>query len=189
MLLLPCRYWPAAMVSNKMTDLDTTSADQDHMDEEKRRPSSLRRRAAARLAAVQTLFQIKSSGKSAADVVPSFKSHFLPALLVDFEVTRMDEEHYTRLVFTATTDADSIDEQIRPLLKEGWTLERLDEVERSVLRAAYVELRDTPHIPAKAVIKEFTAIADSCAGDSDFINAVLDRFARNLRTVEMSAKN
>ena len=99
----------------------------------------------------------------------------------------MDEEHYTRLVFTASTDAAGIDDELRPLLKEGWTLERIDEVERSVLRAAFVELRDMPHIPAKAVITEFTAIADSCAGDSDFINALLDRLARRLRPVEMPA--
>jgi len=170
-----------------MTDLKTTSADPENSDQEQRRPGSLRRRTASRIAAVQTLFQITSSGRSAAEAVPLFKSHFLPALLAEFEVTRMDEEHYTRLVFTASADAAEIDDELRPLLKEGWTLERIDEVERSVLRAAFVELRDMPHIPAKAVITEFTAIADSCAGDSDFINAVLDRLARRLRPVEMPA--
>ncbi|XDZ67000.1 transcription antitermination protein NusB [Alphaproteobacteria bacterium LSUCC0684] len=171
-----------------MTDINTINDEGDDQDKQQRRPGSLRRRAAARLAAVQTLFQIWASGKPATDVVPSFRSHFLPALLDEFEVNRMDEDHYTRLVFTAASDAGSIDEMIRPLLKEGWTLERMDEVERSVLRAAFVELRDTPHIPAKAVITEFTAIADSCACDSDFINALLDRLARTLRGAEMTGK-
>jgi len=157
-------------------------------DTEKRRPGSLRRRSAARLAAVQTLFQAWASGKPVTDVVPSFGTHFLPTLLEEFEVTRLDQDHYTQLVFTVASDADMIDTVIRPLLKQGWSLERLDEVERSVLRAAFIELRDMLHIPAKVVITEFTAIADSCAGDSDFINAMLDRLARSLRPDDFTAR-
>ena len=155
--------------------------------EEKRRPKSVRRRSASRLAAVQTLFQSKNSQVPVSDVVPQFQEHFLPELLVDFEIDRIDTEHYTTLVFHATDRSDEIDARISPLLKDSWTIERMGSVERAVIGAAMIELSETPHVPARAVITEYTAIADSCGGDSDFVNAILDRLARQFRTEEMAA--
>ena len=110
-------------------------------------------------------------------------------MLKEFEITSIDEGHYTKIVFGASNDAAEIDQAIASLLKDDWTIERLGEVERSVIRAAYIEFRDTPNIPARTVITEYTAIADSCGGDSNFVNAILDRFSRNYRVVEMSERN
>ena len=156
-------------------------------DQEKRRPKSVRRRSASRLAAVQSLFQSKSSKISVTEIVPQFQEHFLPELLVEFEIDRIDLEHYTTLVFHATDRSDEIDAAISPLLKDSWTVERLGLVERAAIGAAMIELSETPHVPARAVITEYTAIAESCGGDSDFVNAILDRLARQFRVEEMSA--
>ncbi len=155
--------------------------------QEKRRPKSVRRRSASRLAAVQTLFQSKNSNIPVTEIVPQFQDHFLPELLVDFEIDRIDSEHYTTLVFHATDRKDEIDASIAPFLKDSWTVERMGSVERAVIGAAMIELSETPHVPARAVITEYTAIADSCGGDSDFVNAILDRLARQFRIEEMSA--
>lgn len=155
-------------------------------EQDKRRPKSVRRRSASRLAAVQTLFQSKSSNISVTDIVPQFQDHFLPELLKEFEIDRIDTEHYTTLVFNATDRGAEIDEAITPLLKDSWTVERLGLVERAAIGAAMIELSETPHVPARAVITEYTAIADSCGGDSDFVNAILDKLARRFRVVEMS---
>ena len=155
-------------------------------EQDKRRPKSVRRRSASRLAAVQTLFQSKSSNISVTDIVPQFQDHFLPDLLKEFEIDRIDTEHYTTLVFNATDRGAEIDDAITPLLKDSWTVERLGLVERAAIGAAMIELSETPHVPARAVITEYTAIADSCGGDSDFVNAILDKLARRFRVVEMS---
>ena len=151
-----------------------------------KRPVSVRRRSASRLAAVQTLFQAWASGRPAAEVVPSFQERFLPALLEDFGIDRMDEEHYAGVVSKAVDQAAEIDKAIEPLLKDGWTLGRLGEVERSSLRAAFVELQSMPHVPARTVAGEYTAIAEACGGDHAFVNALLDRLARDLREEEMA---
>ena len=95
------------------------------------------------LAAVQTLFQCWASKKDPTQIVPEFKAHFLPQLLQEFEIASIDDGHYTKIVFGATKDADEIDQAIAPLLKDDWTIERLGEVERSVIRAAFIEFRDT----------------------------------------------
>ena len=155
-------------------------------EQDKRRPKSVRRRSASRLAAVQTLFQSKSSNISVTEIVPQFQDHFLPELLKEFEIDRIDTEHYTTLVFNATDRGAEIDDAITPLLKDSWTVERLGLVERAAIGAAMIELSETPHVPARAVITEYTAIADSCGGDSDFVNAILDKLARRFRVVEMS---
>ena len=154
--------------------------------DEKRRPKSVRRRSASRLAAVQTIFQAKNSQLPVTDIVPQYQDHFLPELLIDFEIDRIDNDHYTTLVFHAADRDDEINAAIAPLLRDDWTVERLGIVERSVIGAAMIELTETPHVPARAVITEYTAIADSCGGDSDFINAILDRLARQMRVDEMS---
>jgi len=155
-------------------------------EQDKRRPKSVRRRSVSRLAAIQTLFQSKSSNISITDIVPQFQDHFLPELLKEFEIDRIDTEHYTTLVFNATDRGAEIDDAITPLLKDSWTVERLGLVERAAIGAAMIELSETPHVPARAVITEYTAIADSCGGDSDFVNAILDKLARRFRVVEMS---
>ena len=153
---------------------------------EAKRPKSVRRRTACRLAAVQTLFQSWASKKIVADIVPSFKEHFLPTLLEEFSINTIDDEHYTKLVFGAAHYAEEIDQAVAPLLRSDWTIDRLGEVERSVIRAAFIEFRDAEHIPAKAVITEYTAIADSCGGDGNFVNAILDKLARQLRPDQMA---
>ena len=154
---------------------------------EERRPLSVRRRSASRLAAVQTLFQVWASERPATEVVPSFRNHFLPTLLTDFDIDRIDEDHYTSVVFTVLDRREDIDAMIMPLLKDGWTMDRLSEVDRSALRAACIELQSLAHVPVRTVMNEYTAIAETCGGDYAFVNAVLDRLSRDLRKAEMDA--
>jgi N utilization substance protein B len=118
--------------------------------------------------------------------VPRFKTHFLPDLLKEFDVKTIDDEHYTKLVFGAAHFAEEIDQSIIPLLHSDWTIERLGEVERSTIRAAFIELRDIQDIPTKTIITEYTNIADSCSADSNFVNAILDKLARQVRPGEMT---
>ncbi len=82
--------------------------------DEDKRPKSLRRRAASRLAAVQTLFQCWASQKDPTAIVPQFKDHFLPELLKEFDIASIDDGHYTNLVFGAYQEAEQIDAEIAP---------------------------------------------------------------------------
>ena len=154
-------------------------------DQEKLRPTSVRRRSAARLAAVQTLYQAWASEQDLSKTRPKFRRNFLPKLLEDFELDRINEDHYTALILNVTDDQSAIDELITPYLKDGWRLDRLNQVDRDVLRAAVVELRDFADTPALTVIAEYGAIANSCGCDSTFITAILDKLAHQLRADQM----
>lgn len=163
-----------------------TETDQDEP-AAKRRPGSVRRRTAARLAAIQVLFQADASKKSLTEVIPRFRQHFLPRLLEEFEIDRLDEDHFTKIVFAASAESGAIDGVISPLLSEGWVIERIGDVDRAALRLAYIELRDTVHVPARAVITEYTALAETCGAESGFVNAILDKLAREMRVAEMQS--
>ena len=181
MLRWPWLPMPETLEQDKMTDTDQAETGKDA----EKRPGSVRRRTAARLAAIQTLFQASASGKPLTDVIPGFREHFLPNLLIEFEIDRLDEDHFTRIVFAASDGGETINAVIAPLLSEGWVIERIGEVDRAVLWLAYIELRDMVHVPVRAVITEYTALAETCGADSGFVNALLDRLARDLRVAEM----
>lgn len=152
---------------------------------EKRRPFAQRQRSATRLAAVQCIYQFLQSGDDPLEKVPGFKRHFLPVLLTDFQIDKIDDEHFNGLVFGVADQMEELLNAIADKLRSGWTVDRLAVTERSVLVCAILELMKMPHVPARVVITEYTAIAESCGSDAGFINAVLDTAANQLRQQEM----
>ena len=149
------------------------------------KPVPVRRRSAARLAAIQVCYQALMSGKSAASITPEFLQHYAPDVIKSFRVKDLDQEHFAALYAGMETDADSLDMTIAACLASGWTLDRLTLVERSLLRAGTLELCQMPHLPARAVVSEYAGLSDAVGGDVGFINAVLDRVAKTARVVEM----
>ena len=150
------------------------------------RPASIRRRTAARQAAVQTLYQQWGSGQGLGDVMEQFQRHYLPDLLEAFELTHLNEAHYTRLIYGVEAARDDIDARITAYLEKGWTLERINQIDKDILRLASVELKDLPDIPARTIIAEYSAIAASWESDTGYITAILDRLAHHFRADELT---
>jgi N utilization substance protein B len=171
-----------------MSDIDS-NADTDVVitEEETLRPPSIRRRAAARIAAIKTLYQHWAGEQDLPQVVASFQTHYLPRLLEDFKLKHLNEQHYTKLIFGVESARAQMDVQITPLLGEGWAIDRLNQIERDILRAAIFELESLPDIPARTVIAEYSAIADCWEIDAGFITAILDKLAHQLRQAEFTA--
>jgi N utilization substance protein B len=169
-----------------MSDIDS-DYDAVITDEETLRPPSIRRRAAARIAAIQTLYQHWAGEQDLPQVVASYQSHYLPRLLEDFKLKHLNEQHYTKLIFGVESARAEMDVQITPLLGEGWSIDRLNQIERDILRAAIFELESLPDIPARTVIAEYSAIADCWEIDAGFITAILDKLAHKLRQAEFTA--
>ena len=164
-----------------MTETDDTKPDKSDL-----RPASIRRRAAARIAAVQTLYQQWGSGQQLTDVVVSFQNRFLPELLKEFKLTHLNDQHYTRLVFGVDARRANMDEHISAYLGQGWTMERINQIDRDILRLAMLEFEDLPDISARTIIAEYSAIADSWEVDTAYITAILDRLAHQFRPQEFA---
>ena len=141
-------------------------------------------RRAARLAAVQGLYQMEQSGASTEDVAADFDAGRLPrqeeAALFDGEG---DRDLFRVLIDNAVARQRTIDRAIARRLSTGWRLERIDAVARAILRAGAVELEQRGDIPTPVVIDEYVEIAKSFfdGPEPGFINAALDACARDLR--------
>ena len=149
------------------------------------KPVSVRRRSAARLAAIQIVYQSLITSRSSFDFAPEFLSHYAQEILTSFKVKTLDESHLTALYSAIDSSSAAVDELIGAALVDGWSLDRLSRIELAILRCGVVELSEMPNIPARAVVSDYAALTDSCGGEVGFVNAVLDRLAREARTVEM----
>ncbi len=146
----------------------------------------VRRRSAARLAAIQIIYQSLITGQSALMFAPAFLAHYAADVEKSFKVKELDAAHLNALYSGVETDAEALDTVIAAALADGWTTDRLAKIELAVLRCGAYELRAMPHLPARAVVSEYAGLSDSCGCEVGFINAVLDRLARGARTVEMA---
>ena len=150
------------------------------------RPASIRRRTASRQAAVQTLYQQWGSGQGLGDVLEQFQRHYLPDLLEAFALTHLNEAHYMKLIYGVESARADIDARITAYLEKGWTLERINQIDKDILRLASVELKEMPEIPARTIIAEYSAIAASWESDTGYITAILDRLAHHFRASELA---
>jgi N utilization substance protein B len=138
-------------------------------------------RGAARLAAVQALYQMELAGTGAEEVAAEFADH----RFVEF-ADAPDPDFFTSIVTGVPQHQIEIDKAIAACLSQSWTLARVDSILRAILRAAAFELVARRDVPAKVVIDEYVGIArDFFAGDEPgFVNAALDTMARRKRAPE-----
>ena len=144
-------------------------------------------RGAARLAAVQALYQMELSGQGAKAVVMQFRNHEF-GYDGEENYVAVDEEFFDELVTGVVREQDVIDDKIRARLTEKWKLSRLDITLRAIMRCAVFELGFRIDVPAKVVIDEYVTLAmDFYDGpEPKFVNASLDKLARDVRTLEFT---
>jgi N utilization substance protein B len=142
-------------------------------------PHSARR--AARLAAVQALYQLDMNEGVAAAVVSEFVKHRLEP--------NADQPLFSDVVGGVADRVEEIDGLIGGALVEGWTVERLEMVLRAILRAGTYELLARPDVPPKVAISEYVEIAHAFFGGKEpgLVNGVLHRLAQERRPGELAA--
>jgi len=143
-------------------------------------------RSVARLAAVQSLYQMEVSGVGVDAVVREFSEHRFDRD-VDGEGDQMaaaDETFFAELAKGVVEKQGEVDQAIVKRLASGWRLDRLDATARAVLRAGAYELMYRRDVPTEVVIDEYVEIAKSFfeGPEAGFINGALDAIARDART-------
>ncbi|MEO8301459.1 MAG: transcription antitermination factor NusB [Rhizomicrobium sp.] len=138
-------------------------------------------RHAARLGAVQALYQMEMSGGGAEEVAQEFAEHRFGELPVP-----PDGEFFVAIVNGVPDHQVEIDRAIAASLSEKWKLERVDSILRAILRCAVFELVGRRDVPAKVVIDEYVAVSGAFFGGDEpgFVNAALDTIARRKRARE-----
>ncbi|MEQ8283242.1 MAG: transcription antitermination factor NusB [Parvibaculum sp.] len=143
-----------------------------------------RARSAARLGAVQALYQMDVAGTPLDDAIEEFTQHLLERPAEDEEIAEADTAHFDDIVRGVVREQRELDRQVNGALAKGWALGRLDATLRAILRAGAYELRRCKDIPVKVVINEYVDVAHAFfEGDEPgVVNAVLDRLGREIRS-------
>ncbi|MFT4149941.1 MAG: transcription antitermination factor NusB [Paracoccaceae bacterium] len=141
-------------------------------------------RSAARLYAVQALYQMEASSQTVERVVNEFLDHrFGEVMETGEEMAEGDASHFRSLIDHAVNWQARIDQMTDRALVAKWPIDRIDPVLRALFRAAGGELVGLP-TPPKVVITEFVDVAKAFFPDGKepkFVNAVLDHMAREAR--------
>jgi len=141
------------------------------------------RRAGARLAAVQALYQMEQTGQSARSVIADFMEDRLGLNDEGEPVEEADPDLFRAIVDGVVDSQETIDGAIMKRLAIGWKIERLDATSRAILRAAAFELMFDPGLPSQIVLDEYVSLAHAFfdGAEPKFINGLLDNVSRDIR--------
>ena len=140
-------------------------------------------RSAARLAAVQALYQQQMEGTGEARLLDEFHQHRLGMEIDDAEFADAEVDFFDDLVSGVVARQDEIDGLLTERLAEGWSLQRLDKTMLQVLRAGAYELLARADVPTGTVIGEYVDVAHAFFDqrEAKFVNGVLDAVAKAAR--------
>ena len=147
------------------------------------------RRGAARLAAVQALYQMDLAATPLNEALAQFESHWIGREVDGEKYLPAEAAHFRDIVCGVVDDQRRLDPMIDQALSRGWPLKRIETVLRAILRAGAYELDRKPDVPARVVVTEYVDVAHAFVdGDeTGMVNAVLDQLARQLRAGEFAA--
>ena len=141
-------------------------------------------RSAARLAAVQALFQMEASGADWREVRREFETHRLGMTVEGDAYREADVDLFRALLEGAVNRQAEIDQATDAAMKEGWPIKRIDPTLRALFRAAGAEMLEQTGTNPKVVISEFVDVAKAFfpeGREPGLVNAVLDKMARGAR--------
>jgi transcription antitermination protein NusB len=146
------------------------------------------KRGAARLAAVQALYQMDLAGTGLNDILAEFESHWLGGEVEDVRYRPAEAAFFRDIVGGVVREQTHLDPEIDAVLARGWPLKRIETVLRAVLRAGAYELACRSDVPARVVTSEYVDVAGAFVDkeETGMVNAVLDQLARQWRASEFS---
>jgi N utilization substance protein B len=152
-------------------------------------PRKANRRGAARLAAVQALYQMDLAGKGLNDILAEFEGHWLGREVEGEQYLPVEAAFFRDLVSGVVAQQRRLDPMIDQVLSAGWPLKRVETILRAVLRAGAYELDQKRDIPARVVVSEYVDVANAFVDkdETGMVNAVLDQIARKLRAAEFGS--
>jgi N utilization substance protein B len=142
-----------------------------------------RSRSAARLAAVQALYQHEMEKVPIPQLLHEFHHHRLGATIEGVEYEEAEVDFFDDVVAGVNARSEELDGRIAARLPADWPLHRLDRPMRQILRAGAYELAARIDVPTGSVISEYVDVAKAFYGKKEcaFVNAVLDAVAKDVR--------
>jgi N utilization substance protein B len=146
------------------------------------------RRGAARLAAVQALYQMDIAGTGLNEILAEFESHWIGREVEGNQYLPAEAAFFRDIVGGVVREQRKLDPLIDAALEQSWPLKRIEAILRAVLRAGAYELDRRRDVPARVVVSEYVDVAHAFVDrdETGMANAVLDQLARSLRGAEFN---
>jgi transcription antitermination protein NusB len=153
---------------------------------ERKEDRKANRRGAARLAAVQALYQMDIAGTDVNEILAEFESLRLGSEVDGDKYLPAEAAFFRDIVRGVVADQRKLDPAIDQALAKGWPLKRVEALLRAVLRAGCYELVSKTDIPARVIVSEYVDVANAFVDrdETGMVNAVLDMLARGARNQE-----
>ncbi len=144
------------------------------------------KRGAARLAAVQALYQMDMAGTGLNEILAEFESHWIGREVEGAQYLPAERAFFRDVVSGVLREQRTLDPLIDAALAAKWPLKRIEAVLRAVLRAGAYEIEHRRDVPARVVIAEYADVAAAFVerNETGIVNAVLDQLARKMRADE-----
>ncbi len=145
-------------------------------------------RSAARLAAVQALYQMDIAATDLNDVLAEFEARFVREGAGE-KFPHTESPFFRDIVEGVLREQRELDPKVDEILNATWPLKRIEAILRAVLRAGAYELSHRSDVPARVAISEYVSVAKSFLDQEEtgMVNAVLDQLARQTRAAEFAA--
>jgi transcription antitermination protein NusB len=146
------------------------------------------KRGAARLAAVQALYQMDIAATGLNEIVSQFESYWLGSEVEGEQYRPAEAAYFRDIVSGVVREQSRLDPLIDAALRSGWPLKRIEAILRAVLRAGAYELACRSDVPARVVMAEYVDVAAAFVDEEEtgMVNAVLDQLAHELRAAEFA---
>lgn len=151
-------------------------------------------RRAARLAAVQALYQWEQTGTKPDVIIAEFGVHRIARKAPaqgqagdEAQLPPADRKLFAEIVRGVASGVSELDDMLSAVISDDWRVERLESILRAVMRCGAFELAHRQDVPPKVVISEYVAVADAFFGEKEtgMTNGVLDKLAQSLRPADM----
>lgn len=151
-------------------------------------PSKPMKKSAARLGAVQALYQMDLAATPLSEILAQFESHWIGQEIEGDEIASADLNLFRDIVGGVVREQRGVDTLLDAALVNGWPLKRIEAVLRATLRAGTYELSERPDVPARVVIAEYVNVAAAFLDreETGMVNAVLDGIAREKRPADFA---
>lgn len=148
------------------------------------------KRGAARLSAVQALYQMDIGGTGLAETVAEYENFRLGREVDGETYLAADAGWFRSIVGGVVRDQKTIDPTVHKALTRDWPLSRIDSTLRAILRCAVFELKNRPDVSARVIVSEYVELAKAFfdGDEPKMVNGVLDRIAREWRPEEVAPK-
>jgi N utilization substance protein B len=150
--------------------------------------TTLKERSAARLAAVQALYQMDIAASTLPEVLRDFERHWIGREIEGTHYAEAEEKHFRNVVEGVVREQRLLDPLVDKALVAGWPLKRVESVLRATLRAGAYELFHRADVPVRVAISEYVDVAAAFLDQDDtgMVNAVLQTLAREARPQDFS---